>query len=510
MAKSKNESINVSIFTALKVSEKSNVPVLIMSNPGLGKSTTVSMFAKVRGYHLQLLRGNSTSETEVLGYDVVDQEAGGKSTVHTRPTWYTEILEKEKKGIHTLLFLDEITTANEYVQAALLHLVFERMVGSEKLPEGTLIVSAGNYAQNLSNQMNMLPPLMNRFMIFNIVPDHTDLDSFLCKYEGAIADSEGKVKSYMDTLIDKMRKLDEQEVEIPESQYNKIGEYVERGIKETTKFLATSGEKAIDFSVKDLQGLYSDADDDSKLCGFVTFRTLNYLRDVTMAVFKCFGKAGITSDNYRNMIDGLCGYGISRDPKTKDVKKNYIGKDYYDSMVNIINDIEKMKNDKLPQYEKFFNEVTNDSKKKKFEVSDMRAIINKIAEMKTDKDLKNIERPIDPAMIETLCRITKTSGKDIANIKISSSERLLDKISPETFMGYVTYWNVVADLLTSIQNVVADPVVNYKGNSITCVKETQEDLRNCGFKLRSLRKILLMEDPALGNIIPEVTSFKDK
>ena len=506
MAKSKNESINISIFTALKVSEVSKVPVLIMSNPGLGKSTTVSMFAKVRGYHLQLLRGNSTSETEVLGYDVVDQESGGKSTVHTRPTWYKEILDYEEKGIHTLLFLDEITTANTYVQAALLHLIFERMVGNEELPEKTLIVSAGNYAQNLSNQMDMLAPLMNRFMIYNIVPDSSDLDTFLCKFDGAIADPEGEVKDYMEVLVDNMKKLDSQEVDIPKKQYNKIGEYIERGIKETTRFLSNSGEKAIDFGVKDLQSIYSDADDDSKLCGFVTFRTLNYLREVTLAMFKCFGKAGITSDNYRNMIDGLCGFGISRDPKTKDVKKNYISKDYYDSMVNIINDIEKMKNSKLPEYEKFFSEVTN--KKKKFEVSDMQAIINKLSELKSDKDLKNIERPIDPAMIDTLCKILKESGKEVSKIKVASNEKMLDKISPEKFIGYVTYWNTVADLATEIQNLISDSSMNYKSNTLMTVKDTQEDLRNGGFKLRSVRKIILIEDPALGNIIPEIKGFK--
>ena len=72
MAKSLNDSINVSIFTALKVSEMSKVPVLIMSNPGLGKSTTVEMFADVRGYSLILLRGNSTTAEEVMGYDVAD------------------------------------------------------------------------------------------------------------------------------------------------------------------------------------------------------------------------------------------------------------------------------------------------------------------------------------------------------------------------------------------------------------------------------------------------------
>lgn len=32
------ENINISIFTVLKVSEMSGVPVLLMSNPGIGKS----------------------------------------------------------------------------------------------------------------------------------------------------------------------------------------------------------------------------------------------------------------------------------------------------------------------------------------------------------------------------------------------------------------------------------------------------------------------------------------
>ena len=44
--------INVSIFCALKVSEVSKVPVLLIANPGTGKSTSVEMFAKVRGYRL--------------------------------------------------------------------------------------------------------------------------------------------------------------------------------------------------------------------------------------------------------------------------------------------------------------------------------------------------------------------------------------------------------------------------------------------------------------------------
>lgn len=504
MAKSKNESINISIFTALKVSEKSGVPVLIMSNPGLGKSTTVSMFAEVRGYHLQLLRGNSTTAEEVLGYDVADQSEGSRTTKHLRPSWYTRILEKKEEGTKTLLFLDEITTANDYVQAALLHLIFERMVGDEKLPDDTLIVSAGNYAQNLSNQMTLLPPLMNRFMIFNIIPDHTDLDTFLCKYEGSIASPTGERKNYIKTIKDKMAALDAQEVVVPDDQKNKIGEYIERGIRETTKFLMTSGSKPVDLGVMDLQNIYSDTDSDKKLLGFVTLRTLNYLRDVTVASFLCFGKSGITSDNYRNMIDGLCGLGVSRDSK-KEVVKTYIGKDYYDCMTNIVNEIEKMKNDRLPAYEKFFREVL--SGKKSFDIPEMQAIINKIAELKADKDLENIERPIDPAIVEELCKLTKSSGTNIVKTDIKISENISVSISPETLMGYVNFWNILAKLLTSVESLVSDPKNNYKSNTASAVKKVQTDLRPQGIKLRSIRKALQSENADIVNIVPIVESF---
>lgn len=507
MAKSKNDNINISIFTALKVSEISKVPVLIMSNPGLGKSTSVEMFAEVRDYHLTLLRGNSTSPEEVLGFDVFDNTIkDAKSTKHLRPTWFAEILEVAEKGGKTLLFLDEITTCHSAIQAALLHLVFERKVGSERLPEDTLIVSAGNYAQNLSNSMEMLPPLMNRFMIFNITPDHTDLDTFLCKFDGAIASSEGKIKDFMGNLKETMKKLDAQEVDIPKDQYNKIGEYIERGIKQTARALMTSGSKPVDLSITDLNGIYADAENETKLYGFTTFRTLNYLRDVTIASFKCFGKSGITSDNYRNMIDGLCGIGISRDPKTKNVVKTPISKDFYDTMVNIVNDIEKMKNDKLPKYTKFFNEIVDG--KEKFEVPEMQAVINKLSELKADKDLENIERPIDPACIEKLCKLSKNSGSSITKIKVSTTDKFLDKVPTETFIGYVSYWNTLSDLMTSLQSLISDSTKGYKDGTVSLLKNTQEDLRTSGFKLRSIRKIILQEDPSVGSLIPDIRSFK--
>lgn len=65
MTKKEQNDINVSIFCALKVSEMSKVPVLLMANPGTGKSSTVEMFSEVRGYKLILLRGNKIGRAHV-------------------------------------------------------------------------------------------------------------------------------------------------------------------------------------------------------------------------------------------------------------------------------------------------------------------------------------------------------------------------------------------------------------------------------------------------------------
>lgn len=515
MAKSKNENINVDIFTALKVSEFSKVPVLIMSNPGIGKSTTVELFAEVRGYHLQLLRGNSTTESEVLGYDVADTSEGSKTTKHMRPSWYTNILEKKEAGIPTLLFLDEITTANDWVQSALLHLIFERMVGDEKLPEDTLIVSAGNYSQNLSNNMNMLPPLMNRFMIFNIIPEVSDLSIFLNKYTGAIASPEGKVRDKREELLKIMKQLDSQEDTVfTGGLLNKVGEHIERCIYEVTRLL-WEREKLIDLKEKDLKDIYTDTEDELKLYGFVTFRTLNYLRDVTLAMFKCFGKAGLVSDNYRNMVDGLCGIGITKDSKGN-VKVSRIGKNYFDAMRATANEIEKMKNNSLPQYERFFFDIIDsikkrDEKRMLFEKAEMQAIVNKMSEFSKDSSVSSIERPIDISIINTVCNTLVDSGAAISKINIpkpSSSNPEVKTagvdpmVDPMVLAGKIEYWNLMIDVYNSFNSIVSDTKNNYETSTIEALSGIQKDLRKYAFCLKSLRKMLLTKDPTVEKLLP--------
>lgn len=256
------ETINSKIIRVLRISELSKVPVLLIGNPGVGKTTTVEKFCEMFGYELVLLRGSQSSPEEILGFDVNDNNER-KTTTHLVPEWYIDVKNFESQGKKVLLFLDEITTSNEPTQAALLHLIFERKVTRvDKLPDDCLIVSAGNYSGNLSSGFNLIPPLMNRFMIINIVPNDIDIDVFLGKYDPS---SQNLMSSIKNVYNNEERPVDD-------SFINSSKSLIEKGIKEMTRSLVKSGKLSL--SATEMSDVYSDTS--GYLLGFVSFKSYTY------------------------------------------------------------------------------------------------------------------------------------------------------------------------------------------------------------------------------------------
>lgn len=518
----KKDSVNVQIFTALKVGEKArNVPVLLMSNPGMGKSTCVAEFARHRGYHLQLLKGNSTSAEEIMGYDVVPTEGmivkDKHSTVHLRPSWFSNILQKDSEGIPTLLFLDEITTAPEHVQSALLTLIFDRRVGDEFLPESTLVVSAGNYIQNLSNQMNLIPPLMNRFLIYNVTASSSDLSSFLCKYKGAIGSPDGNIGDHMDDLQKILKDMDAQELKLDKGTANKIGEYIERSISSTAQALMESGDKVLDFVTTDLQSIYGDTIDDSFLYGFATLRTLTYLTEVTLASYLCFGKAGLTSDSYEKMIDGLVGYGISRDKKDKTAKKTRITPEFKESMKIAANDIEKMNNSSIPKYEQFIREIiSKEVKSKGWNTAELQVVKTKFEEIADDKTIKSVERPIDPELLINVLGIIKNNVKnhESASIKVekgSKPEDVIRKVlTPEKYSDMINKWNYIAGTFNTLFTFISTGSYKYGSDVQEELKRLQTEVKQLRFRLNLFHKIWNKYSTGVEKVIPSIVEMVGK
>lgn len=131
------------------------VPVLLWGAPGTGKTSAVKAMAHELGLPCETVIASIREPSDFAGLPVV---VDGK-VIFAPPRWARSLAEHER-GI---LFLDEISTAPPAVQAALLRVVLERVVGDLELPEGIVVVAAANPPALAADGWDLSPPLANRF-----------------------------------------------------------------------------------------------------------------------------------------------------------------------------------------------------------------------------------------------------------------------------------------------------------------------------------------------------------
>lgn len=497
------EGINEKIFKALKMSEKSKIPVLILSNPGMGKTTTVNLYAKLRDMEVISLRGNSQTAETILGYDCSPSdvtEGKTQAALHLRPSWFDQLMKAHEKGKRTLLFLDEITTAHESVQAALLHLIFERTVHNEKLPEDTIICSAGNYSANLSTSMTMLAPSMNRFCIINLVPDITiDLSNFLCKYGSK---KKGNTP-FMEGLENKLAQLDKAEQEISESKIQSAGEVFEEGIDQVVRELTKEG--IMDLKVGELNDIYSDTD--SRVYGFPTFRSLSYLVDAAVYTYFCFGEEGIKSPFFQDVCDGLCGIGLTSkaigNSQDTEVIKKYIGDRFFNRCIKSLDLLKNLNNDSLKMIEADLESLL-DGKKKDYAANDyvlINTVMNKIKEVNNNKTTKDSTKPFNKdVMVNIFDLLNKSCLLLMKDINSESVESLAKKI---------TLWNNIADLFNLMGDFLKER--SYSASEDTSIyRKAKLALINCTnefTKLKNYLKVAYTTNKVESSLLPSVKNL---
>ena len=121
---------------ALGVAVAARVPVLIWGAPGTGKTSAIRAMAEELGLACETVIASIREPSDFAGLPIVDD---GHVTF-APPRWASRLAEQQV-GI---LFLDEISTAPPAVQAALLRVVLERVVGDLELPEGIVVIAAAN------------------------------------------------------------------------------------------------------------------------------------------------------------------------------------------------------------------------------------------------------------------------------------------------------------------------------------------------------------------------------
>jgi hypothetical protein len=128
-------------------------PVFLWGAPGIGKSSLVRAFADSLGLACVSLLGTQLAPEDLIG---VPQIVDGRSRFCP-----PEMIARDEPYC---LFLDELNAASPDVQKAFYSLILDRRIGSYELPEGSIVIGAGNRATDNALARPMASALINRLI----------------------------------------------------------------------------------------------------------------------------------------------------------------------------------------------------------------------------------------------------------------------------------------------------------------------------------------------------------
>lgn len=136
--------------------------ILLLSQPGVGKSDIVAQAAADAGLPVRSLLGTQIAPEDVSG---IPRIVGERSVFCPPRVLLPETPEP------FCLFLDELPAAAPDVQKSLYSLLLERRLGEHLLPTGTWVVSAGNRMEDRALVRTISSALINRVIVLNIRGD---------------------------------------------------------------------------------------------------------------------------------------------------------------------------------------------------------------------------------------------------------------------------------------------------------------------------------------------------
>lgn len=145
------------IVSSLKTLLSIRRPVFLWGAPGVGKSEVVAEVARSLGYELRDIRAVLLDPVDLRGIPRITA-AGGTEWC---PPSFLPDAQSSGKGI---LFLDELNAAPPLVQAACYQLILDRRIGEYVLPEGWVVVAAGNREKDRAVTHRMPSALANRMV----------------------------------------------------------------------------------------------------------------------------------------------------------------------------------------------------------------------------------------------------------------------------------------------------------------------------------------------------------
>jgi hypothetical protein len=146
--------------------------MFLKGKSGIGKSDCVKQASKLLSEHIPNWQGvidirlSQKEPTDLCGLPYVDD---GK-TYYAKPSFMPE------EGTCGIILFDEITSAPPAVQAASYQYILDRCLGEHRIPDGWMVMAAGNLTSDRGVTFQIAAPLLNRMCEIEVV---TVLDDFI-------------------------------------------------------------------------------------------------------------------------------------------------------------------------------------------------------------------------------------------------------------------------------------------------------------------------------------------
>jgi hypothetical protein len=147
-------------YRAIGVCLAANIPVILWGNPGQGKTKVIEHFAEQQKRRLETVLASIREPQDFIGLPALKNDG----MEYYAPAWAKRLDLEERAGI---IFFDEVNTAPPSVQAALLRVCLEKVVGELQLDNETRIIAAANPALIAADGWDLALPLANRFCHLN-------------------------------------------------------------------------------------------------------------------------------------------------------------------------------------------------------------------------------------------------------------------------------------------------------------------------------------------------------
>ena len=139
------------------IAAQAGVVPLLTGIPGVAKTATTNAFAVAMKRPSYTLIGSIREPADIAGYPMLKNGNQPACMEFVPPSWVHRLNEQP-----SVLFVDELTCCAPTVQAALLRVIAEKVVGDVQLRPDTIVMAACNPPDQAAGGYDLEPPMANR------------------------------------------------------------------------------------------------------------------------------------------------------------------------------------------------------------------------------------------------------------------------------------------------------------------------------------------------------------